>query len=191
MTNVLGMRSGYTCCLANMHQGWTKFASHLWYKNAENGLAALAFSPNILKTTVGKNNTAIEVSENTNYPFDAKISFDIKIANATEFPFELRIPGWCNEALITVNGKKLSVEKGGKIISINRIWSNLDRLEVEFPMELTTSNWGKNSRTVERGPLVYALKIRKAGKKGIRKLKEIIFLFFLNQSGIMACFRMW
>ncbi len=31
MTNVFGMRSGYTCCLANMHQGWTKFASHLWY----------------------------------------------------------------------------------------------------------------------------------------------------------------
>lgn len=24
MTNVLGMRSGYTCCLANMHQGWPK-----------------------------------------------------------------------------------------------------------------------------------------------------------------------
>src|SRR3546814_1317298 len=24
MNNVFGMRSGYTCCLANMHQGWTK-----------------------------------------------------------------------------------------------------------------------------------------------------------------------
>ena len=31
MTNVFGLRSGYTCCTANMHQGWTKFASHLWY----------------------------------------------------------------------------------------------------------------------------------------------------------------
>ena len=51
MNNVLGMRSGYTCCLANMHQGWPKFAQHLWYKNEKNGLAALAFSPNTVKTT--------------------------------------------------------------------------------------------------------------------------------------------
>src|SRR5688500_5586998 len=31
MNNVFGLRSGYTCCTANMHQGWTKFATHLWY----------------------------------------------------------------------------------------------------------------------------------------------------------------
>jgi DUF1680 family protein len=166
MNNVLGMKSGYTCCLANMHQGWTKFASHLWYKNDKNGVAALVFSPNTLKTTVGENNTAVEISENTNYPFDSKIKFSLKLAVPTEFPFELRIPAWCNEALIMVNGKKISMEKGGQIISINRVWSNLDRLEVEFPMELTTSNWGKNSRTVERGPLVYALKIKERWEKG-------------------------
>lgn len=171
MNNVLGMRSGYTCCLANMHQGWTKFASHLWYKNAKNGIAALAFSPNTLKTTVGENNTAIEVAENTNYPFGDKISFNIKIASPTEFPFELRIPGWCNEALIMVNGKKLSIEKGDQIISINRVWSNLDRLEVEFPMELKTSNWGKNSRAVECGPLVYALKIKERWEKGHQEVE--------------------
>jgi hypothetical protein len=175
MTNVLGMRSGYTCCLANMHQGWTKFASHLWYKNAKNGIAALTFSPNTLKSSVGEKNTAIEVSENTNYPFDSKISFNIKIASPTEFPFELRIPGWCNEALILVNGKKLSIEKGGQIVSINRVWSNLDRLEVEFQMELTTSNWGKNSRAVERGPLVYALKIKERWEKGHQEVEGDYF----------------
>jgi len=166
MNNVLGMRSGYTCCLANMHQGWTKFVSHLWYKNANNGLAALAFSPNILTTTVGKNNTDIEISEKTNYPFGDKILFSFKIKNSVEFPFELRIPGWCREAVITLNGEKIRSEKGGQIITINRKWSDLDLLEAEFPMELSTSNWGRNSRAVERGPLVYALKIKERWEKG-------------------------
>jgi rhamnogalacturonyl hydrolase YesR len=45
MNNVLGMRSGYTCCLANMHQGWTKFTSHLWYSTADKGLVAMLYSP--------------------------------------------------------------------------------------------------------------------------------------------------
>lgn len=178
MNNVLGMRSGYTCCLANMHQGWTKFATHLWYKNPKNGVAALAFSPNTLKTTVGENNTAIEIAERTNYPFDEKIRFEVKIATPVEFPFEVRIPGWCKEARISVNGKRLSTEKGGQIVSINRVWSNLDKLEVEFPMEVTTTNWGKNSRAVERGPLVYALKIKERWEKGHQEQEGDYFEVF-------------
>lgn len=35
MNNVYGMRSGYTCCLANMHQGWTNFTQHLWYGTSD------------------------------------------------------------------------------------------------------------------------------------------------------------
>ena len=178
MNNVLGMKSGYTCCLANMHQGWTKFASHLWYKNSGKGIAALAFSPNTFKTIVGEKDTEIEVRENTSYPFDEKIKFDIKIATPVEFPFELRIPSWCSEARIMINGKEFRTEKGGQIITINRTWSNKDLLEVDFPMELTTSNWGKNSRAVERGPLVYALKVKERWEKGFQENEGIYFSVF-------------
>ena len=166
MNNVLGMRSGYTCCLANMHQGWTKFAQHLWYKNGKNGVAALAFSPNILRTTVGSANTEIEIAENTSYPFDDRIQFDLKMKTPVEFPFEIRIPAWCKEPSVKVNGKKVQVENGAQIIAINRKWSNLVQVVVHFPMEVTTSNWGRNSVAVERGPLVYALKIKERWEKG-------------------------
>ncbi|HEY3372082.1 MAG TPA: beta-L-arabinofuranosidase domain-containing protein [Prolixibacteraceae bacterium] len=178
MNNVLGMRSGYTCCLANMHQGWTKFASHLWYRNSRNGIAALAFSPNTLKTKVGASHTEIEVRENTNYPFDEKIQFEFRIATPVEFPFELRIPSWCKEAHIMINGKNQKAEKGGQIITINRKWSNQDLLEVEFPMEMTTSNWGKNSRAIERGPLVYALKVKERWEKGHQETEGDYFSVF-------------
>lgn len=165
MTNVFGARSGYTCCLANMHQGWTKFAQHLWYKTGD-GVAALAFSPNTLKTIVGKDNEAIQIKENTSYPFDETIRFEFKTSKAVNFQFHLRIPAWCNEAIVSINNQKLRTEKGGQIIQIDRAWTNGDVLTLELPMTLKTSNWGRNSRAVERGPLVYALKIGERWEKG-------------------------
>jgi uncharacterized protein len=166
MNNVLGMRSGYTCCLANMHQGWPKFAQHLWYRNSKNGVSALLFSPNTLKTTVGSSNTEIEIQEITSYPFDETIRFDLKMKAPVEFSFDVRIPAWCKKPDIKINGKKIVVESTGQIVSLNRKWSNLDQVTVTFPMEVFTSNWGKNSTAVERGPLVYALKVKERWEKG-------------------------
>lgn len=90
MNNVFGMRSGYTCCLANMHQGWPKFAAHLWYATAGNGVAALIYSPNQLTTKVGKNNTEVIICEVTNYPFDDVINFEISTKKEVSFPLQWR-----------------------------------------------------------------------------------------------------
>lgn len=166
MNNVLGLRSGYTCCTANMHQGWTKFTSHLWYGTSDHGIAALAYSPNQLTTGVGASNTEVIINEVTNYPFDDKINFEISTKKPVNFPFKLRIPSWCKEAITSINGQKLRSDKGGQIITISRIWKNSDILTLHLPMEVTTSNWGKNSRTIERGPLVYALKLGERWEKG-------------------------
>lgn len=165
MNNVLGMRSGYTCCLANMHQGWTKFATHLWYGTPGNGLAALHYSPNTVKAKVGASKTEVTIDEETNYPFSGDIHFTISTKQAVQFPFALRIPSWCNEAVITLNGAPLRKDKGGQVITINRLWKNGDKIVLQLPMTVTTSNWGKNSRAIERGPLVYALKLGERWEK--------------------------
>lgn len=166
MNNVYGMRSGYTCCLANMHQGWTKFAQHLWYATPDKGLAALAYSPNQLKTKVGQGNTEVVINEETSYPFDDVVNFTISTRKAVSFPLQLRVPAWCAEAVITLNGQPLRREKGGQVIAIERTWKNKDKLTLQLPMEVKTSNWGRNSRAVERGPLVYALKLEENWEKG-------------------------
>ena len=165
MNNVMGMRSGYTCCLANMHQGWTKFASHLWFATPDKGLAALHFSPNQIKAKVGKDNTEIVIEEETTYPFNGRVDFLISSSKDVSFPLHVRIPGWCRQAAITLNGQPFRTEKGGQVIIVNRTWKNGDRLTLEFPLEVSTSNWGRNSRAVERGPLVYGLKLEEQWQK--------------------------
>ncbi len=175
MNNVLGMRSGYTCCLANMHQGWTKYATHLWYKTQGHGLASLVYGPNILKTTVGKTNTAITVNEITGYPFTDEIGFEISAKTDTRFPWQFRIPSWCADATISINGKQTNNCNGGQLVAINRVWKNGDKLMLKLPMQVNTSNWGRNSRSVERGPLVYALKLGERWEKGHDKYEGDYF----------------
>ncbi|WP_217606802.1 beta-L-arabinofuranosidase domain-containing protein [Chitinophaga sp. GbtcB8] len=166
MCNVLGMRSGYTCCLANMHQGWTKFTQHLWYTTAGNGIAALTYAPNRLTAKVGKDSTAVTINEITSYPFEDQVRFELTMPKAAAFPFQLRIPGWCKEAALLLNGQPLQHAKGGEITTINRTWKSGDQLSLQLPMEITTTVWGRNSRSVERGPLVYALKLNEKWEKG-------------------------
>jgi DUF1680 family protein len=169
MNNVLGMRSGYTCCLANMHQGWTKYAQHLWYKTQNNGLASLVYGPNRLTTTVGKNNTEVSINEVTNYPFGDEIAFEVSTKSNVEFEWQLRVPSWCAEAILSLNGKELHTAKGGQLITLNQVWKNKDKLVLKLPMQVSTSNWGRNSRAVERGPLVYALKLGERWEKSNNK----------------------
>ena len=46
------------------------------------------------------------------------------------------------------------------IIKLQRTWNKNDLVEVEFPMEISTSRWFEGSVAIERGPLLYALKIQ-------------------------------
>lgn len=157
-----GALTGYPCCYSNMHQGWPKFTQNLWYATPDNGLAAFAYSPSEVTAKVG-NGVTVTISEDTFYPMDDKILFSIDIKDRkikeVSFPLHLRIPGWCKEATITVNGEKMETRKGGEVAILRRTWKIGDRVELELPMEVITSRWYENSIAVERGPLVYGLEM--------------------------------
>lgn len=169
-TNLLfGVLTGYPCCASNMHQGWPKFTQNLWYATPDNGIAALVFSPSTVTAKVGQG-VEIEIDEQTHYPMDNKIKFTITIKDKkvkrTDFPLHIRIPSWTHNAPILLNGKLLKkIVTGGKVEIINRTWESGDCIEVEMPMLITTEKWHENSVSIQRGPLVYALKMNEAWTK--------------------------
>jgi DUF1680 family protein len=163
---LFGPLTGYPCCTANMHQGWPKFTQNLWYASADQGIAALIYAPSKVKAKVGKDSN-IEISETTNYPFDELIRFTLKMDKKTTFAFHLRIPSWCQKASITINGKKWNEPEGNTITAISREWADGDIVELSLPMKVVISRWYENSAVVERGPLVYALKIGEEWQKVI------------------------
>lgn len=160
-----GLLTGYPCCTSNMHQGWPKFTQNLWMASADKGVAALLYAPSSVKLKVG-DGTMVEFTERTDYPFDETVSFIYKNKGPQiTFPFHLRIPGWCKMAMITINGKQVQKAKGGQIIRLERKWHNGDEIKLTLPMEVSLERWHENSVSVQRGPLLYALKIDEEWKK--------------------------
>lgn len=156
-----GLLSGFPCCTANMHQGWPKFTQNLWYSTADGGLAALVYSPSEVTAKI-KGGTTVSVKEETNYPFGEDIRFTITLPQTStevSFPFHLRIPSWCKKALVKINGQEWNQPEGNQLVKIERKWKSGDVVELKLSMHIYKNTWAENSVSVERGPLVYALKI--------------------------------
>ena len=165
---VFGLLTGYPCCTSNMHQGWPKFTQNLWYGTPDKGIAALIYSPSEVRAKVA-DGTEVKITEETDYPFGETIKFTISLPKGrknVDFPFHLKIPSWAREAFILVNGKTWEGELSTNSIEIiSRAWKSGDVVELKLPMQVETSTWYENAMAVERGPLVYALKVEEQWTK--------------------------
>lgn len=151
----------YRCCQHNVSHGWPYFTEHLWMATPNNGLAAVLYAPSEVEAMVG-NGTLVRIEERTQYPFNETIDFSIHTSSSTEFPLLLRIPGWCHDAQIYVNGHELKQPFSARsFVEILRTWQDGDTVRLELPMRIHLRTWeaNKDSVTVDRGPLTYSLKI--------------------------------
>jgi DUF1680 family protein len=155
---VYGTTTGYPCCLANMHQGWPKFVQNLWYATSDNGLAALVYGASKVTAKVA-GGEEVTITEKTDYPFKEKIKFSFETPRKIKFPFHLRIPEWCKNPQLIINGENETISTENNILIISREWSSGDMVELMLPMDFRYSYWHENSLGIERGPLVYALKV--------------------------------
>ena len=156
---LFGLLNGYPCCTANMHQGFPKFVQNLWYATSDNGLATVLFSPSSVQAKVG-DGTLVKITEKTDYPFTEDILFIVETETPVKFPFYIRIPSWCKNPVIIINTEMQEIDADNGLIRINRTWENADQVAVSFPMQVTLTKWYERSVAVERGPLVYALKMK-------------------------------
>ncbi len=160
---VFGILNGYPCCTTNMHQGWPKFTQNLWYATDDCGLAALIYAPSTVTAKVADGIEAT-IKEETFYPFSEEIrmtvSFTDKKVKGAFFPVKLRIPAWCDSAVIKVNGQAEDIHcPAGEVVSLRRTWAQGDVITIEFPMQISCSRWYDSAAVIERGPLLYALKM--------------------------------
>ncbi len=152
-----GPNSGYPCCRSNFHMGWPKLVQNAWAATDDGGLALIAYVPTVVTATAG--GEPVEITEATAYPFEESVRLKISAEHPARFPLVLRIPGWCGNATITVNGRVQSGATPGTFVRIERTWSGGDSVTVKLPMSIQTLAGPSRAVAINRGPLVYSLRI--------------------------------
>jgi uncharacterized protein len=106
---------------------------------------------------------SIQIEQQTRYPWDGEIQFTVEVDGPTRFTLALRVPGWCRDARLQVNGidAELVLDKG--YAKLDREWRAGDRvtLTLAMPVEriVTDPKVRQNAGRValQRGPVVYCL----------------------------------
>lgn len=157
------------CCQHNHAMGWPYYNEHLWMATPDNGIVAMLYSESEVHAKVGSGKgTQVKLKQTTHYPFDEKIKIEVNTATATNFPLYMRIPAWCSNATVSINGVVQTVSfEAGSYARIERKWKQGDVVELILPMKLQKDVWAKNKNSVSinYGPLTFSLKIEEQYKQ--------------------------
>lgn len=159
-------RVGYiklsNCCPPNVVRTISEISDYA-YSISDKGLWFNLYGGNNLSAKL-KDGSPIKLSQETDYPWNGKISIKLNQSPAQAYSLFFRIPGWCKEATLMVNGKQVSQSLvSGEYVEINRNWKAGDQVELNLPMpvKLMESNQlveeTRNQVAVKRGPIVYCL----------------------------------
>ena len=151
------------CCQHNHAQGWPYYAEHLWMATPDNGIAAMMYNSSEVIAKVGdRKGKSVTLKQTTHYPFDENIKIEISASSPVSFPLYLRIPRWCADATVMINGKAVEVTPtASSYIRLENKWKDGDVVELNLPMHLSMRSWveNKNSVSLDYGPLTFSLKI--------------------------------
>ena len=105
----------------------------------------------------------IGLSVHTEYPWDGAVRITVKEARERSFGLSLRIPGWCGDYEISVNGNKADFSLKDGYACIMRDWSEGDEvtLLMDMPVKRMRANpelrYNAGKVALMRGPVVYCL----------------------------------
>ena len=156
-SNIFGLEPNFGCCTANMHQGWPKFAAHLWMATPDQGLAAVSYAPSTARFEA--RGTPVTVTLDTDYPFRETLKLIVQTDRPVRFPLWLRVPSWTQGATLEAADGAGKTLKPGSFHRLDREWNGTTEVHLRLPMSARSTARYNGALTVERGPLLYSLKL--------------------------------
>ena len=157
----------YFCCPGNLRRALAYLPGYFYHQQGNQIYFNLyGESDARLKVSGGG---AIRLVQTTDYPASGKIHVLVETTRLVEQELIFRIPAWCQNPEIRLNGRGLSGVRSGSFFPLKREWKKGDVVELNFPMEW---RWMRGIREQEgravlaRGPIIYSLNPFSSGISG-------------------------
>ena len=122
------------CCTAALNRILPWYVTHMWMATYDNGLAATCYGP-CRVTALAAERVPVEIVCKTDYPFNEAVEMTVTPATAAAFPLAFRIPGWCPNPELRVNGAAVQTAKDSRgFARVSRTWKAGDTVSLRFPM---------------------------------------------------------
>ena len=150
-----------TCCPPNLERTFGSLPGYFYSASAD-GIYVHLYDNSELNWRL-ENGVGLKVTQKTSYPWDGRVEITVAPAEASEFTFYLRIPGWADHAQVAVSGKGMTGATPGEYLPIRRRWSPGDvvQLVVEVLPQVVEANPrvadDSGRVAIQRGPLIYCL----------------------------------
>lgn len=150
--HLFGLQPHFGCCTANFNQAWPKFVLQTFLKT-KNGILVAHLLPTELRTEIKGVNVTVRIE--TEYPFRHSAKLYVKTAQSVKFALKIRIPSFAQS--LSVNGQPV---KKTPMLTLERTWSGAETVALSFTdtPQLVSRPFGL--KTVEYGPLVFALPVK-------------------------------
>ncbi|WP_179089898.1 glycoside hydrolase family 127 protein [Paenibacillus sp. FSL A5-0031] len=153
---------GCACCPPNIARLLTSLDTYFFTQNGAD-IAMHLYASN--ESTFDVQGRKLVLHTETHYPWDGNIQIRLQTDEPTDCTLSFRIPSWCRDPYITVNGNLIvldTIVKSG-YAHISRTWMEKDEIKLHFPMIVERiesnpkvhENAGKIA--LQYGPLVYCM----------------------------------
>lgn len=114
----------------------------------------------------------LELNQKTDFPFSETTVLTLKLKKSSQFPLNIRYPGWVKsgELRVAINGKQIEVKTNTEsYVRLDRTWKSGDVITLTLPMHTSVeflpdhSEWG----SFVRGPIVMAAATDSADLTGL------------------------
>ncbi|MBN2327740.1 MAG: glycoside hydrolase family 127 protein [Candidatus Omnitrophica bacterium] len=147
------------CCPCNYRRIVAELPGMIYYR-MKGGLAVNLYTPSEASLE-WIDDASLRIEQETDYPNSGDVQIRIDPSKPVAFPLYLRIPRWCEEAELSVNGEILSRRAGGgSFYPVSREWKKGDVVQLRMPMpwRLIKGRKAQAGRVaVMRGPQLFCL----------------------------------
>ncbi len=153
---------GCACCPTNVVRFVAALGGYVYAGLADgDGVCVLQYVNS--STTVPLKRGKVKLTQQTRYPWDGRVRITVEPEGADAFAVRVRIPGWCEGGVVTVNGDRADAKPKDGFVTIRRTWNSGDTIDIDLPMPVRRVQADPNVKenvgrlAIMRGPVVYCL----------------------------------